>query len=334
MTHKVLVLTTLLFAGCSNAVSEINEAPEINSEALDTTAEHVEEIEIVTETQSLSTRRNDDRYFVVSMAYGFDGAPSYKEFFSEEDSLNRMREYIQEIKSTFDTVEVYEQDLYFEGIYTGDEKFIPRGNESNQIGIDFFGEEHVFSPINTFWLGEALYQEIDDYIVSGRNFTSDDFNIISPAQQINVILGEGYKGVYEIGDTIQVTHMQYPIALNVIGFLESGVEVEVLTFRNVLDNYIIMPFYDVNYTPIDAFNDFYQKDYYSQKMMQFIPIEETEEIAQLVPYHLIDDEYIPDERYEEIFNIYNEQVNVINEKYNLITLIAYANQTLIIKKSQ
>ena len=88
-------------------------------------------------------------------------------------------------------------------------------------------------------------------IEDGRPFQDADFSVDSPDKIIvPVILGQGYKDLYQVGERIENAHMGTikPLTLEVIGFLEKGSFFYDNNAISIpLDRYMIVPSIETSY---------------------------------------------------------------------------------------
>lgn len=203
----------------------------------------------------------------MSSRYGLGDYPDFDTFFAEPDALSRLKQFYSELNQTVARVEYHLQSLMYDGTYTGDPGFSASGSVNAQ-GDD--GQFHTM--LKTLMIGKAEYDSFDDYVETGRNFEADDFTVHALTDSIPVILGHAYAGLYEIGDTLPLSLHLQPLTFTVVGFLQANT-----TFRFdldiPLDQYILVPLYDIAYEPADAANEYYQEHYYMQKCDGFVGID-------------------------------------------------------------
>lgn len=203
----------------------------------------------------------DSVYFDLGFRYGEEGIPSLSSVFADPNCLSNLKACFADFRSQFDYVHVHTQFLTHEGFYDKDEKFVA-GMQANENSD---GSYHT--KIKTFFIDEKMIDPLADYIEIGENFTSDDFQIYDSNQEINVILGNGYRELYSVGDKLELSLHQKPLILNVIGFFKEDMNISVNERTHHLDNTILLPFYDINYIDeTDEIDTDYQKIYYTQKL--------------------------------------------------------------------
>lgn len=164
------------------------------------------------------------------------------------------------------------QSLSYSGYYDGDLRFIDAGSRvehvdrmKNQRVFDWDGNEYYHTPIKATFLGRSIYHHYDTSIIKGRNFVEPDFEVNSPDEPINVVLGFSYLDTYDIGDVFQLSLYLQGIDFRVVGFYKEGIGIsEGLGVLDSIafDNNIIVPFFRINYEPIDNKNYSFQIDHY------------------------------------------------------------------------
>ena len=199
-------------------------------------------------------------------------------------SLEDLKGFNAELHRNFTYVESGSQSLIYEGFYSGEAKFaqgasrkgpMPTVNEERQDPET--GNTLVYTKLQGAFIGKELYGIYENDIEEGRNFTEEDFVVDDPNQEISVILGSEYKGVYEIDDILTLSIHEKNLKFKVIGFFKEGTNLP-QDFDSV-DLKIAIPSYDITYDPIDDNDASYQKYYYRQKNQGFIKV--TESSAQM-----------------------------------------------------
>lgn len=206
-------------------------------------------------------------YYFMSSRYGLGDYPDFDTFFAEPDALSRLKQFYSELNQTVARVEYHLQSLMYDGTYTGDPGFSASGSVNAQ-GDD--GQFHTM--LKTLMIGKAEYDSFNDYVETGRNFEADDFTVHAVTDSIPVILGHAYAGLYEIGDTLSLSLHLQPLTFTVVGFLQANTTFH-FDLDIPLDQYILVPLYDIAYEPADAANEYYQEHYYMQKCDGFVGID-------------------------------------------------------------
>lgn len=82
-------------------------------------------------------------------------------------------------------------------------------------------------------------------IEEGEGFTKDNLTIKSPSDDIPIIVGNEYKGIFDIGDRIEIAASEYIFPCKVIGILKKGEilpDIESKSGDRKLDYYMLFPF--------------------------------------------------------------------------------------------
>lgn len=302
VTLFILVLLTSCVTACNT--NNYNQSTDLMSTSAPSSAPDSSSLVIASPTPPIEEY---EQHYKVIDRYGVDDNPSYSDLFDSENSLERLKSLNSELNSTFDFFELHIQSLEYIGYYAGDEKFVNGKERINQRVEDIEGNEMIITPLKTVMLGEAYYSYFDDCIENGRNFIADDFSVNSADEEINIILGYEYMDTYNIGDTLHLSLHLKDLTYKVIGFYKQNTFIEYLDSEIIFDQAIIMPFYNINYSPADEFNEKYQEIYYTQKNEGFIRIPKQDE-----------------EINENVFNGYLEKIEILSEKYDLVYSLAYS----------
>lgn len=226
---------------------------------------------------SYGENTQNNTYYCLSIHndYGVDGNKSLSEFFSENDSLERLMSFNNDLHTNIDYIELCFQPLQYMDYYDKDSKFVDDEDNINQSVTLDSGESKYVTNLKSVQIDKNIYGSFDNSINKGRNFTEDDFYINTGDQTINVILGNDYSDYYDIGDIIDISLYEKDLTLNVIGFYKENTTLSINGAKTLLDTYIIMPSFFVNYSPETETENKYQKILYSQKNAGFALIEEN-----------------------------------------------------------
>lgn len=263
----------------------------------------------------------------------YNGYSDLTEMLESKDMLKRLKNLNADIKNNLTYVEMNIQHLVYKGHYDGDLKFTGYdGDEfANENSTDENGTEIFRTKLKTLMAGTEMYRVFDDRITKGSNFSKEDFIVNNPNQEINILLGSGYKDLYDIGDKLKLLLFERETNFNVIGFLKEGTAIDV-GYKIPLDNRIIMPFYDINYEPTNQIEDFYQKNFYLTKLNGFLKVKIDENTEPMIEYRQKKSQEIAnstDEKEQarlfdmmyqkevEINKINKEKLEMIEKKYDL-----------------
>ncbi|MFV0502740.1 MAG: hypothetical protein ACK5LT_02030 [Lachnospirales bacterium] len=138
--------------------------------------------------------------------------------------------------------------LSYKGEYKGDIKFvdgfIERGNDAINIpSKNHTGEEYLFTALESAAICKNTATRYEDKISEGRNFIKEDFLLQNRDDNISIILGNDYKGIYNLGGLtsryIKITDDTKNISTELQKEYES--EFEELAAKNNLKGIYIYP---------------------------------------------------------------------------------------------
>ena len=181
-------------------------------------------------------------------------------FFDEvEKELKAKPEYwnlLREFNNTLHSAKAFE---YLEIREQFSEVFHYRGSDENLHGYEngnTVREEHrdeeVFSNIKAIWLGEEVFSHFNLAVSEGRLFIPEEFVCFLGQEQKQlppVLMGDGFSGDYQVGDIIEVNNFVMRGQAQVVGFLEKGSSVMLLTQPQSLDRYLVFPMLCVQNQP-------------------------------------------------------------------------------------
>ncbi len=215
---------------------------------------------------------------------------------TEDEVILNLKNIYNSLTQNYDYSQVHFQFLTYRGAYTRDMKFVS-ANIANEEVKDSEGNDIVQTKIKSFFIGETLVDSLEQFILDGSNFETEDFYILNSDDEISVLLGYDYQDIYNIGDKITLYLHDKELSLNVIGFLEQGSSfsteyIEPNDMQGIgnsstnLDTRIILPFYNILYTPTDPVDAFYQKIFYLQKNEGYIALTDDIKGAENIEFEL------------------------------------------------
>lgn len=193
------------------------------------------------------------------------------EFISINDSS--MLSYLGDYKGSTDFVDGY--DIYMQNI---DNKAMI--NPINMSAFEYNGETYNLTPLKTVLINNEVSKKLEKYIDEGSSFQESDFILNSQTDNIHVVLGNGYRDLYEIGDVVELEFISNVMKFEVIGFYKenSGFKMELAGEQYVdLDYRITIPHYVPNYEPIGDSQIFQQAFIVGELTSGYIPVEEKVE---------------------------------------------------------
>ncbi len=167
----------------------------------------------------------------------------YQEFIDETDSLNRLKNYYNDLNSSDD----FQYLAMFNHSISVEDKGLPlktaddgQGNQEKQAK----NNDAIFTQKKSFQMNKQAQDFFGLTSSEGRLFTDQDFE--SPSNTMPALLGSSYKNVYSIGDEINIEHYYKPITIKIIGFIEENSRIYFNgNTEFFLDDHIIIPY--INY---------------------------------------------------------------------------------------
>lgn len=326
-----LIVLFIVLTGCS-AINDISES-DLQETQIETTVLDESQNQI----QDTLTFDDLDGYVnYISNIQSFE--PYYRTVFAFEEltgnvtdvPIEDVKAMYNEMKNVFNYVLLSERPLVYRGYYSGETSFVYeelflQGYESEQttdvdMGIskvinvpsqDLEGNKFLITPLKSIWLGESVISRFDNSIEEGRNLQKSDFKLESPNEPISVVLGNAYKGIYEIGDIFSLELISDVMDFQVVGFYKPGTSfsMDVGALHDVnLDHFIVMSHFIPEYEPIDEATAFQHAFLIGELMSGYIYISEPVENIN-----------------EEVFNKYESTMEEMAKKNGLSGLykIAY-----------
>ncbi|ACL77000.1 hypothetical protein [Ruminiclostridium cellulolyticum] len=206
---------------------------------------------------------------------GEDNGMSIMDFFKKPDAVIKMRKLYNNISSNnnFTYYEISRQNLQFIGKYTGYRNLVNGSEESINTETD----GNLYTPLKSLQLGKkaSTYLNMEDKINQGKYFLEKDYYLNSN-NEIPVILGDLYSGMYKIGDSFEVLYLGVKkFKCNVIGFFKKDSSFYIDHKEN-LDDKIIMPALIID-PRLSLKNKKFEQILYSIKNTGYIPYNTNDE---------------------------------------------------------
>ena len=175
-----------------------------------------------------------------------------------ETDLEAFRKLYESLK-TYDYMEIYGQPL----------DFLQNGREHFDAYTDQWTAEA--ERIKAMQVSPDVLEEFQLTVEQGGNWEKSEILLDKQGQKIPVILGAGYSGIYEIGDTFVAEYLYDPYEFTVIGILQP--RSTIYTGRGGLidlDSVILLPSFSVTeeYPVTDGL-----KIHYANKTSGYIKLE-------------------------------------------------------------
>lgn len=225
---------------------------------------------IYDDIKSTASSLSDNKfYFFLQDGFDEDGNLTFSDFFKQEDSLDRLYSFNKTLHSKYDYIEVVYQPIEYIGEYFYNLDFV-NGYLDSEKSVDLSNQKvkinnkyEYITPLNTVQLDYEAYNYFNLKINEGRDFQKSDFYI---SQEIPIILGKNYSGLYKIGDSIEFYYLGVRIKAKVIGILPQDNNINKI--KNIsFDNYIIMPFLEI--TNINFLNNSQFTNSYDNEIENF-----------------------------------------------------------------
>lgn len=161
--------------------------------------------------------------------------------------LKKLNGLLQQEES-FTYLEIYDNMVYIKD-YTGPLKNLggyEENNYANHNNVEIHGKGTGFySGVKGMWLGKNVAEHFELPLSEGKFPEERDF-IWSETDTIKVVLGSGYRDVYQLGDRFGFDCFIANREAEVVGFLEEGAALP-YNYRGLinLDNYLLLPQYDM-----------------------------------------------------------------------------------------
>lgn len=185
----------------------------------------------------------------------------------------------------------YNGELKFlDGYIEKEKRFLPGYSETYEAK-NFDNEKYTSTYLKAYSIIENTAKLLDNQISEGRNFNSEDFKINSKENYINILLGNNYKKIYNIGDILTFGDSNYKLKYKVIGFINKGTKIistNTLAKENELDNFIIVPHYIPTYEASNKTEAYNLKFQIATLLDGYIKIEEKDKISDELYEHYYD----------------------------------------------
>ena len=157
-------------------------------------------------------------YWSVTDLYDRVGEKTLKEFFAEEDSLERLKEMNQILHDDYFYLEYIRQPVEYLGWYTGQET-TNKMLINQEIEID--GKMTYVTPLDAMQISEETWNYFKLSCIEGRPFETADYDG-NGVTQISVILGYNYHENYRLGDKIECSYLYNKVTLETVVLLSKG----------------------------------------------------------------------------------------------------------------
>lgn len=217
-----------------------------------------------------------NKYVRIIDKYDTEGNETFMEFISRKDSLGKMKNMYESLvnDNNLEYLEVDKQSILYIGTYSNPTEFVTGKDEKlvNRLFKDKNGKDIILTPLNGMQLGKEASSilGINDKVIKGEYFKEEDYSFDNSSKEVNVILGNKYKDLYEIGDKFKGVFLNEPLTFKVKGILCENVTTLINYQTCELDNYIITPLFDCKYNPDNESEKQFQSILYSIKSQGYV----------------------------------------------------------------
>lgn len=167
--------------------------------------------------------------------------PYYDLFILDPNQLSRpypfeaMEKIYQTLRKNYDYMLFAPRDIQYIGEYKGEDKFlygmkikdgkaVPIQKElvvKNETITNALGKVEKVTDLQSIWLGEDTAKAFEKDVAEGRSFQPTDFILDDLNKPVSVLLGDGYRPYYKIGDVLDL-RFGSDMKFKVVGFYKKG----------------------------------------------------------------------------------------------------------------
>lgn len=191
------------------------------------------------------------------------------ELYNNKIGLSMLKQFNREIKSNdhFKYYEMISQTVYVP-YFDNNEIFIEgyeTGRPHPTANIRHNGQAEKFCAVKAFHLSENVFRDFNIQIEIGSVPKRDSYTYVK-GNVIPILLGNAYKPVYKIGDSIDVYIISDFFKCEVAGFLEKGSNITINeSYMHFLDRYMVLPSFGIEELPQTKDEKYMQFARYLQK---------------------------------------------------------------------
>ncbi len=212
----------------------------------------------------------ENQYVKIFATYDIQGI-TFTQALQQEDFLTRLKQFNHDLHTAegLNFFELCDQHVEHKGYYEGKDNFVVGYDRDpsmkNQWLKTSAGQVYI-TPLYALQVDSKAYNLfLKNSLARGTDFIDDDFNYRPDKMTIPCLLGYDYSTIYDLGNMMQVEYLTRKINLEIIGFFDQTASVPVNGSILYLDHYIVMPFLNCQYNPINPEDEFFQKILYDQK---------------------------------------------------------------------
>ncbi|HBG76570.1 MAG TPA: hypothetical protein DDW86_06395 [Clostridiales bacterium] len=194
-------------------------------------------------------------------------------FWESEDSLLRIKNYDKELSKDrhYNFYQVIFQQLGIED-FQGPEQFYELYEKEPDVHrSDFTLGSKKYNVVKNVMISRGVMKEFGFHVCQGELLKGKDFVLSEGQTRIPILLGYGYRDIYQVGDVLQGEYYSKPLELVVAGILDQDTGViqdsnndsgEYLVY---LDRMMVTPMLDCSYEPPDEEDRSFQQTLYLMK---------------------------------------------------------------------
>lgn len=175
---------------------------------------------------------------------------SFRNESDEEERLMRFHERLEN-NSYFRYLDLNSQSIYIQN-YSGPEKFVKgyaEGRAELNKPVDING--NLYRSVNGMQFSELVFTTFKPSLQSGRYFLSSEYKYRED-QSIPLILGSEYKGIYSLGDPLNINFLGLQSRARVVGFFNKDSYVFLAGDICYLNRQVVMPSLEFVYPALGA----------------------------------------------------------------------------------
>lgn len=192
------------------------------------------------------------------------------EFYDNPTSVRQLKLFNERLKEEelFTYIEIYNNAVYIKEYDGPVENLVlyETGDYEKKHNVEIFGAGNgYYSAVKGIWMGNNVAEHFGLTLSEGTFPEKEDF-LWDNVHTVKVVLGCGYRSVFQIGDTFCLDFFIGNKQAEVIGFLEEG---ETILCKNKmvnLDHYLLLPQYEMEFPSAEAGNKEYHSFWFTYLM--------------------------------------------------------------------
>lgn len=251
-----------------------------------------------------------------------DGA-KFHQFVSREEALPVLKAFYTGLKNAkhFEYLTISNQHVLISNATIPPQMALgyEQGKEPRE---DLMGDK-VFRRIKALQMNAETLQHFAIVPSEGTLFSNFNDN---EQEIVPVLLGDGYSGVYSLGDVFRMNYLQKDLDCKVVGFFKPSTTIyHRSTPEFYLDNYIVMPVFENESAPTNQSEEMFQIPSYLNMINGYLYVDDTPDTIQAM---MVEVETIAKQAgFEGGYSYIG--MNPQAQQYNNIKVVLDKNQSLI-----